>query len=331
MANVISSITAPELAFAANTSILKAQRALRKVSMFATDFTPEAAQLGSTMMVQFFDDGEAENYDEETNNYGHADGSSSMVPVTFTNHPKKTFALKPTDTLESVNGQKFFMGAGEAIGRAVSRAIFKTVSQQINSTLIKTTGKDVFTDPTTGRETGTLLSFGKWNEAVFGTDVFNKEAVATKCRQYCDAAEIDAGECVLMLNAKAYGEVLAGLDAHAYGGIEAIRNGMIEGLFGFGAVMENDLFLKDQKLIGAIVPRNAIGVAGRTVPILNPQLVIDSGTVTDEGSGLTLTFRRIGDANTDRTAMTGEALFGAKLLQPTKIVRIVSEAVSAAE
>jgi hypothetical protein len=323
MANVISSITAPELAFAANTSILKAQRALRKVSMFATDFSAEAAQLGSTMMVQFFDDGEADNYDEETNNYGHADGSSSMVPVTFTNHPKKTFALKPTDTLESVNGQKFFTGAGEAIGRAVSRAIFKAVSAQINSTNIKTEGEDVATDAA-GRKTGTLLSFGDWNEAVFGNGAFSKKVVATQCRGYCDAAEIDAGECVLMLNAKAYGEVLADLDAHAYGGTEAIRSGMIEGLFGFGAVMENDLLLKNENLVGAIVPRNAIGVAGRTVPILNPHLVIDSGTVTDEGSGLTLTFRRIGDANTDRTAMTGEALFGAKLLQPTKIVRIVS-------
>jgi hypothetical protein len=325
MANVISSITAPELAFAANTSILKAQRALRKVSMFATDFSAEAAQLGSTMMVQFFDDGEADNYDEETNNYGHADGSSSMVPVTFTNHPKKTFALKPTDTLESVNGQKFFTGAGEAIGRAVSRAIFRTVSAQINSTNIKNDpdAVDEVVDAT-GRKTGTLLSFGAWNEAVFGTGAFSKKAVSIQCRQYCDAAEIDAGECVLMLNAKAYGEVLADLDAHAYGGTEAIRSGMIEGLYGFGAVMENDLLLKNENLVGAIIPRNAIGVAGRTVPILNPHLVIDSGTVTDEGSGLTLTFRRIGDANTDRTAMTGEALFGAKLLQPTKIVRIVS-------
>ena len=60
--------------------------------------------------------------------------------------------------------------------------------------------------------------------------------------------------------------------------------------------------------------------------MLNPQLCQEVGTVTDEGSGMTLQFRRVGDANTDASTLTGEALFGAKLLQPTKIVRIVSAA-----
>lgn len=325
MANVDTSLTSAELVFAANQSILKAQRALRKVSKFATDFTAEAAQLGSTMMVQFFDDGEAKDYNEESNNYTHADGSSSFIPVTFTHHPKKSFALKPMDTLESVNGQKFLEGAGTAIGRSVALGIFKTVSAYLSKAYIKTSGQDKV-ETEAGGYTGTGLDFGAWNEAVFGNGEFTKDAVAKSCRQYCDNAEIDAGECVLMLNAKAYGEVLASLDAHTYGGNEAIRAGMIEGLYGFDAVMENDLLLKDQGLIGCIIPRNAIGVAGRTVPILNPHLCVDSGTITDEGSGLVLTFRRIGEAATDRTVMTGEALFGAKLLQPTKIVRIVTAA-----
>jgi hypothetical protein len=72
--------------------------------------------------------------------------------------------------------------------------------------------------------------------------------------------------------------------------------------------------------------RNAIGVAGRVLPVLNPKLYDEVGTVTDEHSGLTLQFRRGGAWETDRAVMTCEALFGAKLLQPTKIVRIVSEA-----
>jgi hypothetical protein len=324
MANVTTSLTSPELVFAANTAILKAQRAIAKLTKFATDFTPDAAQPGSTMMIQFFDDGEAAEYNAETNNYSHADGSTSFIPVTFTNHPKKSFAFTPEDFLK-VNGSKFWENSGAASGRAVEIAILKTVSQYINKTMIPTSGTDRQED-STGRVTGTLLDFGAWNEAVFGTGTFDKNAVAVNCREYCDAAEINPGECVLMLNASAYGRVLASLDANLYGGPEAIRFGMIEGLYGFDAVMENDLLLKTQGLIGAIIPRNAIGVAGRILPIVNPKLYEEVGTITDEHSGLTLQFRRGGSWETDRAVMTCEALFGAKLLQPTKIVRIVSEA-----
>lgn len=330
MANVETSLTSPELVFAANTAILKAQRTIAKVSKFATDFSPEAAQPGSTMMIQFFDDGEASEFrakadgDTPSNNYGDADGSTSFIPVTFTNHPKKSFAFTPQDFL-AVNGSKFWENSGAAAGRAVEIAILKTVSQYFKSALIPTSGQDKHTDDS-GRVTGTLLNFGAWNEQVFGTGAFTKNAVAIQARQYCDAAEINPGESVLILNAKAYGEVLASLDANLYGGPEAIRYGMIEGLYGFDAVMEDDCLPKDENLVGVIVPRNAVGIAARVIPVLNPNHYDEVGTVTDEHSGLTLQFRRGGDWKTDRSVMTCEALFGAKLLQPTKIVRIVSEA-----
>ena len=322
MANVISSLTSPELVYASNSAILKAQRAIAKLTKFATDFTADAAQPGSTMMIQFFDDGEANEYNAETNNYGDADGSTSFIPVTFTNHPKKSFAYTPENFIE-VNGSKFWENSGTAAGRAVEIAILKTVSQYLSAAYIKTIGQDKQVDGT-GRVTGTLLDFGSWNEQVFGTGAFDKNAVAIQAREYCDAAEINAGECVLMLNAKAYGQVLASLDANLYGGPEAIRFGMIEGLYGFDAVMENDMLLKTENLIGCIIPRNAIGIAGRVLSVLNPKEYEEVGTVTDEHSGLTMQFRRGGDWKTDRSVMTCEALFGAKLLQPTKIVRIVS-------
>lgn len=340
MPNVNSSLTSPELVFAANTAILKAQRAIAKLTKFSTDFTPEAAQPGSTMMIQFFDDGMAGEFNASTNNYGHADGSTSFIPVTFGSHIKKSFAFTPQDFL-AVNGSKFWENSGVAAGRAVEIGILLAASKLFSAALIPTSGQDKQEDASSGRVTGTLLDFGTWNEAVFGTGAFDKNSVAIQARQYCDAAEINPGECVLMLTAKAYGEVLASLDANLYGGPEAIRFGMIEGLYGFDAVMENDLLNKTlepstgklvdngENLVGVIVPRNALGVAGRVLPVLNPKLYDEVGTVTDEKSGLTLQFRRGGAWETDRAVMTCEALFGAKLLQPTKIVRIVTAAHSA--
>ena len=116
MAQIQTSLTSPELVFAANTAILKAQRAIAKLTKFATDFTAEAAQPGSTMMIQFFDDGEASEYDDTDNNYGDANGSTSFIPVTFTNHPKKSFKFSPNDFLQ-VNGTRFWENSGVAAAR----------------------------------------------------------------------------------------------------------------------------------------------------------------------------------------------------------------------
>ena len=329
MPTIESSLVTPELVFAANSAILKAQRAIAMLSKFATDFTADAAQYGSTMMIQFFDDGEAEEYNEGTNNYGHADGTTSFVPVRFRNHPKKSFKFGPKDFI-NVNGTKFWENSGTAAGRAVERALLRTATQLIKRSLVKTSGYDKH-ESEDGEITGTLLPFGAWNEHVIQATgaVVKKDVVATEFREACDLAEIDPGESILMLNGKGYGQLLASLDANLYGGPEAIRNGMIEGLYGFDAVMENDMLgkgLNGENLVGAIVPRNALGIAGRILPVRNPKLYEEVGTTTDVKSGLTIQFRRGGDWQTDNSVMTAEALFGSKLLQPTKIVRLVSQA-----
>ena len=267
-----------------------------------------------TMMIQFFNEGEATEFDDETNNYGHANGKSSFVPVEFNSHPKASFKFGPKDFIEA-NGTRFWENSGIAAGRAVQRAILKTATELICAANI----------PTTGTDSSTALPFGDWN-VLEAAGKLTKEKVAEDCRAACDLAEIDPAECVLLLNGRAYGEVLATLDAHAYGGTEAIRSGMIEGLYGFDAVMCNDSFKTGENLLGAIVPRSAIGVAARTIPIVNPAKFDEVGTITDEKSGLTIQLRRGGDWKTDSAVLTAEALFGAKLLQPTKIVRIVSAA-----
>ena len=75
-------------------------------------------------------------------------------------------------------------------------------------------------------------------------------------------------------------------------------------------------------------PTNAIAIASRVLKIQNPKMYEEIGTNTDEKSGLTVQFRRGADWRTGDAYATGECLFGSALLQPTKIVRLVSEATS---
>ena len=51
MAQIQTSLTSPELVYAATTAIMKAQKAVAQLSKFSTDFSAEAIQPGSTMMV----------------------------------------------------------------------------------------------------------------------------------------------------------------------------------------------------------------------------------------------------------------------------------------
>ncbi len=319
-----SSIKDPAVRFMANRAIMVAHDTIARLRDFTTDFTPDAVQAGSTMLVQFFDDGEAEDFNRETNNYGHASASSSFVEVKFGTHIKKTFEFTPDDYLNI--GSNRWQNAGDAMGRSVSRGLLKRACAIINKTNIPTSGQDkkVAED---GTITGTLLNFGAWNEKVYANAI-TKSVVAEEFYDACSKADIDPADTVVMLNGKKFGQLLASLDANVYGDRSAIAEGRIPGLYGFRAVIKNDMLPADsaEHLFGALVPVNALGIAGRTIPVLNPQEYAEVGTVTDDASGLVIQFRRGGDWRTDCSDLTAEALFGSKLLQPTKIVRLVSEA-----
>lgn len=324
-----SSIHDPAVRFLANQTIMVARSAIERLRDFTSDFSADAAQPGSTMLIQFFDDGTADEFNRESNNYGDADASSSFIPVKFSNHPKKTFEFTPDDYLNI--GSNRWQRAGEAMGRAVSRALLQTAVKLINPTNIPTSGTDQKIEED-GTKLGTLLDFGSFNEMVLtGTDKFTKSVVAEGLTAQCADADIDPSETVVLVNGKEFGELMNTLDANTYGGPSVIQNGRIEGLYGFRAVVKIDQLttVAGSNLRAALVPANALGIAGRTIPVLNPKLYEDVGTVTDDKSGLVIQFRRGGDWRKDTSDLTAEALFGAKLLQPTKIVRIVSAAAPA--
>jgi len=321
-----NSVNDPAVRFLANQTIMAARSSIARLQDFTTDFSADAVQPGSTMLIQFFDDGEAGAFNASTNNYGNADGSVSFIPVKFSNHCKKSFQFTPKDYMDI--GANRWQNAGDAAGRAVSRALLHTVVKLINPVNVKTSGKDLRVEED-GTKLGTMMDFGTYNEVVAGTSqAFDKNYVAKTLIAACDSADIDPADTVILVNGSEWGDLLASLDANTYGDRSAIADGRIAGLYGFRAVVKVDNLTKlaGCNLRAALAPVNSIGVASRTIPVLNPKLYEEVGTVTDDRSGLVIQFRRGGDWQTDSSVLTAEALFGAKLLQPTKIVRIVSAA-----
>lgn len=114
--------------------------------------------------------------------------------------------------------------------------------------------------------------------------------------------------------------MLGQLDANVYGGSEAIRLGIIPGLYGFkGFVCTSNL---PEGTNGAIICDSAIGVASRYLYPGTKGAYPEAWPVTDE-DGFTIGYRRFMDLCTGTNKFAADCLFGAKILQPSKIVRLV--------
>lgn len=335
-----SSLRSPALRFAANEIILGLRKQVTKVSLFATNFTTDAQQKGSTMLIPVVQDVDAGEFNRSSNNYGDVDGSIMYTPMTFNKHMKHSFGFTEND-FNLVNGTAFWTKSTEASIRALSRGIANAFFGHINSTEIPTSGNDYTewydkdgnpveqgTSGATTVKTGSGLSFSAANEYVVGTDPFTKLGVA-KLREACEAAGIAPGDTILALTPAKFAEVLSLLEAQMYGGTEAIRDGLVPYLYGYKAVIEvNELPTEGGNQVGALIPATSMAAASRILPILNPKLYEEIGVTTDEKSGLAVQMRRGGDWTTGDSVATAECLFGTKLIQPTKIVRLVKAATS---
>lgn len=323
-----SSLTSPGLRYAANQILMSLHKDIAKVSQFTTNFTADAAQKGSTLLIPVASDAAAEDFDRTTNNYSHYKGSIRYVPMVFDKHKKHSFGFTEND-FNLVNGVSFWEASGKKSAEAVGRAIEELVAGLITKDTVKTSGDDktTFSDESGNVITGTGETFSAANEVVLGAGDLTLKKVAD-LRKACRNADIPVRDTILALNSVKFAELLSLLDAHMYGGTEAVRDGLIPNLYGYKAVMELDSLSngEGENLVGALIPAASIAVASRTLNILNPKLYDEIGTVTDEKSGLVMQMRRGGDWTTGDSVATVECLFGAKLVMPTKIVRLVSAA-----
>ena len=114
--------------------------------------------------------------------------------------------------------------------------------------------------------------------------------------------------------------VLSCLDYTVYGSDDAIRNGVIPGLYGFkGFVCAPNL---PEGVNGAVICDTAIGVASRYLFPGTEGAYPQAWAATDD-NGFTIGYRRFMDLAMGSNKFAADCLFGAKLIQPGKIVRLV--------
>jgi len=127
------------------------------------------------------------------------------------------------------------------------------------------------------------------------------------------------GSCVLVLNGDYFSALLGTLDAHVYGGIEAIREGRLPNLYGFKEIVE----WPNLQIPGFVCRPDALAVANRYLPPVDPRAYEEVGTVTDDQSGLTLGVRRYVERSTGQMNTSLELFYGRDIGQANGLLRIV--------
>ena len=274
---------------AAEKSIEAMHAAMAPLKLFAHDYTELDGRKGEAIAVPVINLSASGEFDAESNNYCSGTQVFDGQIVTLDKH----FVQSATITDRQLQATNFnwlgdLAGAqARQIGRDINKYVF-----------------GLFTD------TNVTLSAT--------LDVSSKEAVASLVKTAADN-DINPADAIVVLGPADFYKVLSKLDANVYGGTSAIQNGMIEGLYGFYGVVQSTFLPSGTK--GAIISRDAVGLASRYLEPL-ADAYVETWRASD-GDMATVGFRYFGQPCSGARYLAAEALFGAKILLPNKIVRLV--------
>lgn len=293
-----TTLTTLALTIAAEKSVVAASAKLAPLSAFSTGFKAAETQKGSSVIVPLFAQKAAAPFAKVGNNYASGAADVSGVEVPLDQHYVASAAYDDVDFVDA--DVAFWEGAGEAIGTGVAKGILG-------------------------------VAFSKFTAGNFKTKTTLSEADAANIRNWAmlrkaaDDADFDASDSVLLLNSTYFAYLISLLDASKYGGDDAIKSGVIPGLFGFKEVINAPTLPGANDLVGAIAHPQCLAVAGRLLKAQSVAAYDELGYSSDDASGLAIGWRRFGDPATGENYYAGEALFGVEALNGNALVRIVSK------
>ena len=274
---------------AADASLQAMHAEMAKLQDFVHDYTELEGRKGEAIAVPVIDLSASAEFNADTNNYCNGQNEVDGATVNLDKHFVKSVMI--TDRQLAATDFNWLRDIATAETNVIARSINKYVFGLIN-------------------ETNCPLSAT--------LDVSSKTAVANLYKIATDN-DIPVGDAVVVLGPVDYAKVLSYLDSNVYGGSEAIREGRIPGLYGFRAFVCSTFLNEGVK--GAIVSRDAIGLASRYLEPMDGAYP-DAWRASD-GDIATIGFRHFANLCTGRRYLACEALFGAKVLQKNKIIRLV--------
>lgn len=278
-----------QLKVAAETAIMGLQPHMASLKYFAHNFKELEDKRGSAIAVPVYSLSEAADFDSESNNWGSGENEIQGEVLNLEKHLIKSIALD--DVAANTTNINFLQDGTRAIVDVIAHGANKYVYGLINETNCPT------------------------SESFTGSD---KTAFANLFKIASEKG-INPYEAVVVLTPEYYAKVLSFLDAVVYSNDQAVKYGVVEGLYGFRAVIASSYLPAGVK--GAIIPYQCVGIASR----INKPAVdgyVNTWTATTE-DGFALGFRVYEDLAKGVARLGADVLMGAKLFQSEKIVRLV--------
>lgn len=275
---------------ASESAIIAAHKNLAKLSLFAKNFSELQGVPGKSIAVPVYNLSAAAAFVAGTNDYATGTNEIGGELITLDQHLVKSVAI--TDVEEAETGINWAADTSYALADMLTRGVNDYVFGLINST----------------------------NCPLSADTNLSSKAVIAQLGAIAENNDIPTDSCIVALKPTYFYGVLGQLDACIYGGTEAIRYGMVPELFGFkGFVCAPNL---PEGVNGAIICDTAVGIASRYLFPGTEGAYPQAWAATDE-SGFTVGYRRFMDLGTGTNKFAADVLFGAKVLQPSKVVRLV--------
>lgn len=277
--------------------VLKALPAqLNFLGAFSTDVSGELLGPSKSVEVPLVEMDAAAAFNRTSNNFARTAMTPKTATVTFGDPIIAGFSV--TADQASKIDKRWWEGKAELNATAVAAS----ASTAVTSLITKTN----FAKAVTG--VGTAANFAKSGVAKIAAAV---ESSTNKLRVKFST---------LCLSGEYFYNLLAGLDANVYGGTEAIRNGVIPGLFGFGKVM----LMHGLDIPGFVCEPSAIAFAGRGFRPADDTPYRAVREIKDPESGLMLTLVEYGDGPTGDLSESVTTRIGAAVGDAGALVRLVA-------
>ena len=278
-----------QLKAASESAVIASHKNIAKLSLFAKNFSELNGRPGNSIAVPVYNLSAATGFNATSNNYCTSGDEIGGELIVLDQHYVKSVSI--TDIQEAETGIRWSTDTAAALADSLTRGVNAYVFGLINADNVALTANV----PTTKQTVAGLYAIAEEND-------------------------IPVDSAVVALGPTEFANVLKELDADVYGGSEAIRLGMIPGLYGFkGFVCTSNL---PEGVKGAVIADTAIGVASRYVYPGTEGAYPEVWSATDE-DGFTVGYRRFMDLCTGTNKFAADVLFGAKILQPSKVIRLV--------
>ncbi|HOR97080.1 MAG TPA: hypothetical protein PLZ74_01765 [Kiritimatiellia bacterium] len=275
--------------------IMALKRRLAPLFAFSLDLSDDAAKIGDTIKVGLISAATAQDFNATTNNYKASQSDILSKEVKIAKRKLSKFGI---DDAQAANYPASWWE------RKSEMAVNACASAALNDVWALITAEN-YGDEETDKLALTLAGF--------------KKAGVGQIRAAAVRKGLTPSASALLLNPEFYSALLADLDSSTYGGEEAIRQGYIPNLLGFGKIIE----APDLEAPGFVCHADAIAFANRYLAPVDPASYSEAGSVTDDDSGLTVGIRKYGDPDTGLYSVSAELCYGLDVGASDALLRLV--------